>query len=44
VWRGLRVGKKVRRTVRVRVVMKDTRGRSTVLKPRVRVRGRAKRR
>jgi hypothetical protein len=43
VWRGLRVGKKVRRSVRVRVVLKDTRGRSTVLKKRVRVRGRAKR-
>jgi hypothetical protein len=42
VWKGLRPGKRLRRTVRVRVLMQDARGRKTVLKPRVRVRGRGR--
>ncbi|HEY1273855.1 MAG TPA: hypothetical protein VGF25_03060, partial [Thermoleophilaceae bacterium] len=39
VWKGLVAGKKLRRAVRVRVTLKDARGRKTVLKPRVRLRG-----
>jgi hypothetical protein len=43
VWRGLRVGKKLKRTVAVKLLLKDLRGRTTVLKPRVAVRGRKRR-
>ena len=39
VWRGLRASRKLRRTTRVRLTMKDARGATTTLNPRVRVRG-----
>jgi hypothetical protein len=44
VWQGLRAGRKLRRIAPVRLTMTDERGKATRLKPRVRVRGKAKRR
>jgi hypothetical protein len=44
VWRGLRTGRRLRRTAVVRLTMTDTRDKATTLKPRVRVRGKAPRR
>ena len=39
VWRGLRAGPRLKRTTRIRLRLKDARGATTTLKPRVRVRG-----
>ena len=39
VWRGLRATRKLRRTARIGVAIKDTRNHTTTLKPRVQVRG-----
>jgi hypothetical protein len=44
VWRGLRASRKLRRTTRVRLSLKDARDHTTTLNPRVRVRGKAPRR
>ncbi|HMJ96773.1 MAG TPA: hypothetical protein VK486_13020 [Thermoleophilaceae bacterium] len=39
VWRGLRTNRKLKRTARIAVSIKDARGHTTALKPRVQVRG-----
>jgi len=44
VWRGLRASRRLRRTTRVRLTLKDARDHTTTLNPRVRVRGKAPRR
>jgi hypothetical protein len=44
VWQGLRASRKLRRIAVVRVTMTDERGKATKLKPRVRVRGKARKR
>lgn len=44
VWRGLRANRKLRRSTRVVVSLKDKRDHTTTLKPRVRVRGKAPKR
>jgi len=41
VWRGLRTGRRLRRTAVLRLTMKDTRDATTTVKKRVRVRGKA---
>ena len=41
VWRGLKAGRRLRRTTRVRLTMVDARNHTTRLTPRVRVRGKA---
>lgn len=41
VWRGLRTGRRLKRTAVVRLALKDSRPNTTSLKPRVRVRGKA---
>jgi hypothetical protein len=41
VWRGLKAGRRLRRTTRVRLTIVDARKHTTTLTPRVRVRGRA---
>jgi hypothetical protein len=44
VWRGLRTGRKLRRTARVGLTLKDARDHTTTLTKRVRVRGKAPKR
>jgi len=44
VWRGLRTGRRLRRTAEVRLAMTDTKGKTTSVKRRVRVRGKAPKR
>jgi hypothetical protein len=44
VWRGLRTGRRLRRTAVLRLTMKDTRDHTTSVKKRVRVRGKAPKR
>ena len=44
VWRGLRAGRRLRKTTTVRLSIKDSRPNTTSLKQRVRVRGKAPKR